>query len=83
MENKVKKYIWIAFCAGIVIYRLVFELLAGKFHTGALSAMNTAYILTFITAIVNELNLNKIIFYIMLGLSLLAFIYTLFFTKLW
>ncbi len=83
MENKVKKYIWIAFCAGIVIYRLVFALMTGGFNTGTLSVMNTAYILTFITAIVNELNVNKIIFYIMLGLSLLAFGYMLFFSKLW
>jgi hypothetical protein len=82
MENKSGKYIWIAFCAVIVIFRFVFQIIGGGFDTGGLSVINTAYILIFITAIIHELNLNRAIFYVMLAVSLLTLVYGYFFTSL-
>jgi hypothetical protein len=83
MENKTSKYIWIAFCAVIAIGRLVFQISSGGFHVNGFSIINDAYILIFITAIIHELNLNKVLFYAMLTVSLLALIYGYFFSTIW
>ncbi|GHU84015.1 hypothetical protein FACS189415_7580 [Bacteroidia bacterium] len=82
MENKSNKYIWIGFCAFIAIHRLVYQVFAGVLSTDGFSLINIAYILIFIAAIIHELNLNRVLFYAMLAVSLLALCYGYFFAPL-
>lgn len=76
MEDKVKKYVWIAACCAIAFTLLGIKIYIGDFfNTGALSSILNAYIFLFITALIYELKLNKTLFYVMLSISLLMFVY--------
>jgi hypothetical protein len=91
MESKFRKYIWIASCSGIAILYIVFMALSGMLSIGTLidrlvgplAAINIANILIFTTAVIRELNLNKVWFYVTLALSLLALAYGVFFPPSW
>jgi hypothetical protein len=83
MDDKIRKYIWIAFCASIAICHIVLMIMLGFFSLGMVTVLNVAYVMVFVTAIIRELNLNKAVFYIMLIASLLTFVYGIFFTKSW
>jgi hypothetical protein len=53
--------------------------MTNSFGTGAITAINVAYILIFTAVIIRELNINKLIVYVMLIVALLALVYGIFF----
>ena len=83
MENKIKKYVWIGFCSIVAIFHIVFMIMSNNYGMGGtLSVINYFYILSFLTAIVYTLELNKILFYVMLTITSFLFIYGACFSKL-
>ncbi|KAA6301227.1 MAG: hypothetical protein EZS26_002616 [Candidatus Ordinivivax streblomastigis] len=83
MKNKSNKYIWIAFCSIMAVPHIVFLIIMSSLDKGPITAINVTYILIFATAIIRELNINKVVFYVMFGITLLVWVYGLFFAKLW
>lgn len=82
MEDKIRKYIWVVFCSLIAICFIGIQLYCGNFFdTGSISISMNVLILIMVTAIVQELKLNKIIFYIMMVLILLIILYACFWAK--
>jgi hypothetical protein len=75
MAGKIMKYVWIASCGAVAIFLLVLQLGAGGFDTGGLSVITLSRILLLITAIIYELKLNKVLFYIMLSISMMMLVY--------
>ncbi|MDR1090593.1 MAG: hypothetical protein LBL79_05910, partial [Prevotella sp.] len=67
MDGKIMKYVWIASCGAVVIFLPVLQLYSGGFDTGGLSVITASRILLLITAIIYELKLNKVLFYMMLS----------------
>jgi hypothetical protein len=82
MKNKFEKYIWVVLCFGIASYHIaIFGASAFYgFHNTGLVFTNIAYMLIFTTAIIRELNFSKVLFDVMLALSILALVYGLFFS---
>jgi hypothetical protein len=82
MESKIMKYVWIASCGAVAIFLLVLQLYSGGFNAGGLSIIATSRILLLITAIIYELKLGKVFFYIALSISLIMLVYGYFFASL-
>jgi hypothetical protein len=81
MDGKIMKYVWIASCGAVAIFLLVLQLYSGGFDTGGLSVITASRILLLITAIIYELKLNKVLFYMMLSISLIMLVYGYFFAS--
>jgi len=79
MKTKINKYIWLTFNLAMIIFHLILLFNAIGFGYSASSMIGYAMISLFVTAIVYELKLNEIIFYIMLIITLILFVYSYFF----
>jgi hypothetical protein len=75
------KYLWIASCGAVAIFLLVLQLYCGGFDIGGLSIITASRILLLITAIIYELKLNKILFCVLLSISLIMLVYGYFFAS--
>lgn len=81
MEKKIRKYIWIGFCVLMVCFLVIIQYLYYGFDNKSLSVINVAYILSFITAIVYELRLNKWLFYCLIAIAIFMIAYGYFFAQ--
>jgi hypothetical protein len=76
MNDKILKYVWIVSCGLVVLFHLGLQLHSGGlFDIGGISLVTNAYILLFITALVYELKLNKVLFLTLLSVSLIMLVY--------
>lgn len=82
MKNKIEKYVWVGFCISVACFLIIIQCLYYGFDLKSLSVINLAYLFSFITAIVYELKISKLVFYIMIAISLFMIIYGYFFTQL-
>ncbi|HBL32594.1 MAG TPA: hypothetical protein DDZ96_02090 [Porphyromonadaceae bacterium] len=83
MKEKLENKIWIIFCALLALFHIGLLIYFGNPDMrGTITVFNLAYALIFITAIIHEVKLNKILFYVMAVLSLLLLIYGSFFTEI-
>lgn len=81
--DKVRKYTWILLCAALAVWHAYMLIGTGGAIdlSWTINAWNLALVLVFTTALLHELKANKTVLTVMVGLSLIACIYTAFFAK--